>query len=459
MSESLKEKCGVFGCFNVDNAALINYYGLHALQHRGQEGCGILGYDQNEKFVLKKGMGLVTKKFQLKDFRNWNATSSIGHVLYSTTGGSIDCNVQPFFFNLKKNSFGLVHNGNLTNAHIIKNKLEKEGSIFQATSDSEVLAHLITKSKEKARLEKIKSSLNVINGAFAFLILFEDEMYAIRDRNGLRPLSIAKFNEGYVVASETYAFDVTGSEFIRDINPGEIVRISKKGIESFYFSKNNFNTVCSMEYIYFAHPSSTINNINVHNFRVKSGELLAQQQKNILGDVVIGVPDSSTSAALGYARQSNLPFDIGLIKNKYSGRTFIQPTKELREIGVRTKLSVTKDVVKDKKVILIDDSIVRGTTSKYIVKLLKDNGAKEVHLKIASPPIKFPSYYGIDISTYKELLAANMSLEDMKNYIGCDSLEFLTIDNLKKLFESGQGCFDIFTGEYPVDIYDLNKGE
>ncbi|AKX34577.1 amidophosphoribosyltransferase [Spiroplasma litorale] len=459
MSEVLKEKCGVFGCFNIDKAPLVNYYGLHALQHRGQEGCGILGYDKDKKFILKKGMGLVTENFRLKDFESWNAKNSIGHVLYSTTGGSIDCNVQPFYFNLKNNKFGLVHNGNLTNAHIIKNKLEDEGSIFQATSDSEILAHLITKSKETSTIEKIKSALNIINGAFAFILIFENEMYAIRDRNGLRPLSIAKLADGYVISSETYAFDVTGAQFIRDINPGEIVKISDKGLESFYFSKKNFNNVCSMEYIYFSHPSSTINNINVHNFRLKSGELLASQEEKYLGDVVIGVPDSSTSAALGYSNFSNIPFNIGLIKNKYSGRTFIQPTTELREIGVRTKLSVIKDVINNKKVILIDDSIVRGTTSKYIVKLLKNNGAKEVHIRVASPPIKYPSYYGIDISTYKELLAANMSLEEMKNYIGCDSLSFLTLDNLKKLFEPGQGCFDIFTGEYPVDIYDLNKGE
>ncbi|AKU80234.1 Glutamine-fructose-6-phosphate transaminase (Isomerizing) [Spiroplasma turonicum] len=454
----LKEKCGVFGCFNIDNSSLVNYYGLHALQHRGQEGCGILGYDEKNKFILKKGLGLVSEKFRINDFKNWNTINSIGHVLYSTTGGSVDCNVQPFFFNLSKDSFGLAHNGNLTNAHIIKSKFEEEGSIFQATSDSEILAHLITKSKEETRINKIKNSLNVINGAFAFLLLFEDEMYAIRDRNGLRPLSIAKLNNGYVVSSETYAFDVTGAEFIRDVNPGEIIKITKNGLESYYFSKNNFNTVCSMEYIYFSHPSSTINDINVHNFRVKSGELLAEQENIYLGDVVIGVPDSSTSAALGYAKKSNLPFDIGLIKNKYSGRTFIQPTTELREIGVRNKLSVIKDVINNKRVILIDDSIVRGTTSKYIVKLLKDNGAKEVHLRVASPPIKYPSYYGIDISTYKELLAANMSLAEMNSYIGSDSLSFLTLDNLKKLFKPNQGCFDIFTGVYPVDIYDLNKG-
>ncbi|ASP28676.1 amidophosphoribosyltransferase [Spiroplasma corruscae] len=459
MGDVIKEKCGVFGCFNIENAPLINYYGLHALQHRGQEGCGILGYDKLENFILKKGMGLVSEKFKSTDFKNWKAKNSIGHVLYSTTGGSIECNVQPFYFNIKDDKFGLVHNGNLTNAHIIKDKMESEGSIFQATSDSEILAHLYTKSKETQRLDKIKSSLNVISGAFAFLLLFEDELYAIRDRNGLRPLSIGKFNNGYVVASETYAFDVTGATYIRDVNPGEIVKISNKGLESFYFSKNNFNNVCSMEYIYFSHPSSNINNINVHNFRVESGKLLAAQENNYPGDIVIGVPDSSTSSALGYSKQSKLPFDIGLIKNKYSGRTFIQPTKELREIGVRNKLSVIKDVVKDKRVILIDDSIVRGTTSKYIVKLLKNNGAKEVHVRVASPPIKYPSYYGIDISTYKELIAANMTINQMIEYIGCDSLSFLSIDNLKKLFAPNQGCFDIFTGEYPADIYDLNKGE
>ncbi|MFD1031429.1 amidophosphoribosyltransferase [Metaplanococcus flavidus] len=454
---SLNEECGVFGIWGHENASQITYYGLHALQHRGQEGAGIVTTD-GETLKPVKGEGLVNEVFTPEKLAKMAGTGAIGHVRYATAGGSGIENVQPLLFNSTTGSLAISHNGNLVNANHLKDHLERQGSIFQTTSDTEVLAHLIKRSGYENFEEKIKNALSLLKGAFACAILTEKAMYIALDPNGLRPLSIGKLGDAWLVASETCAFDIVGAEFVRAVEPGEFIIVDKEGMRVERFAYPNERSICTMEYVYFSRPDSDIDGINVHTARKRLGKQLAKEVQ-IDADVVTGVPDSSISAAIGYSEESGIPYELGLIKNRYVGRTFIQPSQDLREQGVKMKLSPVRQVVDGKRVIMVDDSIVRGTTSRRIVKLLKEAGATEVHVVISSPPIKNPCFYGIDTSTSGELIAANNTVEEMREQIGADSLTFLSVDGMvQNIGRTDPGskcghCLACFTGEYPTDIY------
>lgn len=463
----LHEECGVFGVIGHKNAANICYYGLHSLQHRGQEAAGIL-VENHKKLSIHKGEGLVTEVFDAERISQMEGVSAIGHVRYSTAGGGGIANVQPFLFRTMSGSMGICHNGNIVNANLLKKDLEEKGSIFSSTSDTEILGHLI-KRQSGHMIDRICQSLDLLDGAFAFLILIEDRLYAARDKYGLRPLSIGILPNGaYVFASETCALDVVGAKFIRDVEPGEIVRVKNGQLKSKIYTKDPVvDKICAMEYIYFSRPDSTLDGINVHTTRKLAGKQLFHESP-VDADVVIGVPDSSISAAIGYAEASGIPYEMGLIKNKYVGRTFIQPTQEMREQGVRMKLSAVSSIVKDKRVIMIDDSIVRGTTSKRIVTLLKEAGASEVHVRIASPAIKYPCFYGVDTSTLEELISNKMDVDALCKYIDADSLAFISEEGLEKSIHFKEEhtcglCLSCFNGHYVTKLYDsferANKDE
>ncbi len=454
--DELHEECGVFGVINVHNASEVLYYGLHALQHRGQEGAGMIVSDGNT-LVNHKGEGLVTEVFKEDNLAKLNGHIGIGHVRYSTTGGGGLVNVQPFLFQHNTGDFGLCHNGNLVNYKELRMTLERSGSILQSKSDSEVFAHLIKKDTQPDRMKAIKDALNQLEGAFAFLVMEKDKLFLMRDKNSLRPLSIGKLNGGYVVSSETCAFDTIGATFVRDVLPGEIVIIDKdNNITSDFYAKKTYNNMCAMEYIYFSRPDSNIDGINVHSARKETGRQLAREAY-VDADVVIWVPDSSTSAAVGYGEQSGIPVEMGLIKNKYVGRTFIKPSQEMRDKGVKMKLSPVRGIVEGKRVIVIDDSIVRGTTSKKIVEMLREFGAKEVHFRIAAPEISHPCFYGVDISTYDELISARHTVDEVRDIIGADSLVYLSLEGLKKSIGREKMCTSCFTGKYPTYIYENIK--
>jgi len=460
LDNEIHEECGVFGVINVENASEVMYYGLHALQHRGQEGAGMITSDGKDLFY-HKGEGLVTEVFKGEHLNKLVGSKGIGHVRYSTTGGGGLVNVQPFLFRHNSGDFGLCHNGNLVNYNELRLYLERSGSIFQSQSDSEVFAHLIKKDTQTDRVKAIKDALNQLEGAFAFLAIENNNLYIMRDKNSLRPLSLGKLNGGYVVSSETCAFEAVGATFIRDILPGEVVIINDQNeIFSDFYAKKTYGNLCAMEYIYFSRPDSDLEGINVHAARKETGRELARESF-VEADVVIWVPDSSTSAALGYAEEAKIPAEMGLIKNRYVGRTFIKPSQEMRAKGVKMKLSPVRSIVENKRVIVVDDSIVRGTTSKKIVELLREAGAKEVHFRIASPEISHPCFYGVDISTYDELISAHNDKEGIRNYIGADSLEYLSLEGLKKAIGRKKMCTSCFTGKYPTYIYqhikDANK--
>ena len=461
--DGLHEECGVFGVWGVPNAVEVTYYGLHSLQHRGQEGCGIVTVNEEEQLRRVKGLGLVTEVFNNDNLSTLKGDMAIGHVRYSTAGGGGIENVQPFMFRHNSGDFALAHNGNLVNSDQLRRYLEDRGSLFQSTSDSEILAHLIKKNpneRKMPRIYPIMEALNMIEGAFAFVVMTQRRIYACRDKYGLRPLSLGKLGDGYVVSSETCAFSTIGAEFIRDIEPGEIVTIDHHGIRSRRYSEYQRHAMCAMEYIYFARPDSDIESMNVHSFRKETGKLLFRDSP-AEADIVVGVPDSSLSAAMGYAEASGLPYEMGLIKNKYIGRTFIQPSQEMRDKGVKMKLSPVMSIVSGKRVVLIDDSIVRGTTSLRIVRMLREAGATEVHVRIASPMIKFPCFYGVDISTYDELLCARRTLEEARQKIEADSLAFLSESALYEAGKRSDLCLACFSGVYPTALYssleDANK--
>ena len=461
--DGLHEECGVFGVWGVPNAVEVTYYGLHSLQHRGQEGCGIVTVNEEEQLRRVKGLGLVTEVFNNDNLSTLKGDMAIGHVRYSTAGGGGIENVQPFMFRHNSGDFALAHNGNLVNSDQLRRYLEDRGSLFHSTSDSEILAHLIKKNpneRKMPRIYPIMEALNMIEGAFAFVVMTQRRIYACRDKYGLRPLSLGKLGDGYVVSSETCAFSTIGAEFIRDIEPGEIVTIDHHGIRSRRYSEYQRHAMCAMEYIYFARPDSDIESMNVHTFRKESGKLLFKESPAD-ADIVVGVPDSSLSAAMGYAEASGLPYEMGLIKNKYIGRTFIQPSQEMRDKGVKMKLSPVMSIVSGKRVVLIDDSIVRGTTSLRIVRMLREAGATEVHVRIASPMIKFPCFYGVDISTYDELLCARRTLEEARQKIEADSLAFLSESALYEAGKRSDLCLACFSGVYPTALYssleDANK--
>ena len=449
--EDIHEECGIFGVWGHPDASRLTYFGLHALQHRGQEGAGIVSND-NGHLIGHRGLGLLTQVFgDEREIERLKGNCAIGHVRYATAGSGTTDNIQPFIFRFHDGDVALCHNGNLTNCPSLRRKLEDEGAIFHSNSDTEVLMHLIRRSMQRTFMDKLKEALNTVT---------EDAMIGALDPNGFRPLSLGKMKNGaYVLASETCALDVVGAELVRNIRPGEIVVVNDHGYKIVQYTNNTQLAICSMEYIYFARPDSDIYGVNVHSARKRMGARLAAESP-VEADMVIGVPNSSLSAASGYAEAAGLPNEMGLIKNQYVARTFIQPTQELREQGVRMKLSAVRSVVKGKRVIVIDDSIVRGTTSKRIVQLLKEAGAAEVHMRISSPPLKYPCFYGIDISTTKELIAAKMSVEEIREYIGADSLAYLSLDGLVESIglnadaPYGGLCVAYFNGDYPTALDD-----
>ena len=460
----LNEECGVFGIWGHPEASNVTYFGLHSLQHRGQEGGGIVS---NDKQVLRgyRDLGLISEVFRdKKKLEKLLGSSAIGHVRYATSGSNNIQNIQPFLFHFYDMSVGICHNGNLINAKTLRRELEQDGAIFHSSSDTEVLIHLIRRSKEKGFKAQLKDALCKIKGGFTYLVLTKDTMYGAVDPNSLRPLAIGKMKNGaYVAASETCAIDVVGAEFVCNVGAGELVIIDDKGIRIEKYTEDTKVAIAAMEYVYFARPDSNIAGVNVHTARKRTGRRLAIEQPAPDADMVIGVPNSSLSAASGYAEESGSPYEMGLIKNQYVARTFIQPTQELREQGVRMKLSAVKGVVSGKSIVLVDDSIVRGTTSKRIVQLLKEAGAREVHVRISAPPLIFPSFYGIDISTTEELIAANKTQDEICEIIGADSLGYLSEDGLIESIGLDYDapytglCMDCFNGDYSAGLYDYEE--
>lgn len=452
--DKMTEECGVFGICNANgksSAAELSYLGLIALQHRGQESAGICVNHEGE-FNLQKGMGLVENVFEEDDFEKLKGEMAIGHVRYSTSGSSLLANAQPLLINSIKGDLALAHNGNLANADELRYNLESNGSIFHSTLDTEVIAHLVARALDDDIIEALVQSLHQLKGAFSIVGMTEDKLVAIRDPQGFRPLSIGKLDESYVVASESCAFDIIGAEFIRDVEPGEVVIIDKNGLKSRKYSGHNESSLCVFEYIYFARPDSNIAGKNVLLVRKEMGKKLAEEM-DVDVDLVIPVPDSGIAAALGFSEQSGIPYAQGILRNRYVGRTFIQPSQEIRDLKVRLKLSPIKEIIKDKRVILIDDSIVRGTTSSQIIQRIKEAGAKEVHMAISSPPVEYPCYFGLDTSRRQELIASNNSVEEIAAEIGADSLHYLSQAGMLKAIDSdeiGGYCTACFDGDYPI---------
>lgn len=450
--DKLKEECGVFGIFSNKNIDVshLTYYGLYALQHRGQESAGI-AVCNNGKIDVHKGMGLVTDVFDNDSLDKMVGNAAIGHVRYSTTGGSCANNAQPIVNEFELGSIALAHNGNLVNTDVIRELLQYGGTSFETSIDTEVVLKLIAKNAKKGIENAVADAIQAIKGSFAIVILTEDKLIGVRDPNGIRPLCIGKFDDdSYVMCSETCALDSVGAEFVRDVNPGEIVIIDKEGIRSINFAEKTKCETCVFEYIYFARPDSVIDGISVYNSRELAGEELYREAP-VEADIVIGVPDSGLAAATGYAKASGIPYGIGLIKNRYVGRTFISPTQELREKAVAVKLNPLKVNIEGKRVVIIDDSIVRGTTSKKLVDILRKAGAKEIHFRVSSPIIKYPCYFGINIASRKELIGGNKTVEEIREFIGADSLAYLSIDSLlKSLGEKNNFCLGCLKGVYPV---------
>lgn len=454
--DELNEECGVFGVYRHHNAAQLTYYGLHALQHRGQESAGIVSTN-GDYFRIHRGTGLVTEVFDQARLEQLTGEIAIGHVRYSTTGETGLTNAQPLVFNYAGGEIAIATNGNLVNAASIRKKLEAKGSIFQTTTDTEVIAHLIARSNCDRFEEAVKEALNQLVGAYALLILTNQQLIVVQDPHSLRPLSLAKLGDAYLFSSETCAFDVVGAEFVREVEPGEMLILDQNGFRVTRFAPAAKKTVCSFEYIYFARPDSDIGGVNVHMARKRMGRKLAEEAP-VEADVVTGVPDSSTSAAIGFAEATGIPYELGLIKNRYVGRTFIQPSQALREQGVKMKLSAVRKVVQGKRVVMVDDSIVRGTTSRRIVQLLRDAGATEVHVRISSPPVKYSCYYGIDTANREQLIAAQHTVEEIRQEIGADSLAFISQEGLiEAIGQLGEGshkghCLACFTGKYPTEV-------
>ena len=459
-SPKLKEECGVFGISNTPDASTLVALGLHALQHRGQEGCGIVSFD-GEKYHSEKRFGLVGDNFNKeKVLKKLPGKYAIGHNRYSTTGGTALRNVQPFFADTNAGGIGVAHNGNLTNAITLRNKLVQEGAIFYTTSDTEVIVQLIAKSKRSKTIDKIIDAIFNIQGGYALVMMTQNTLVGVRDPYGIRPLVIGKLKNSYVLASETCALDIIGAKFVREVENGEVVYVENDEVKSLKpFSPKKVRP-CIFEYIYFSRPDSILSGKTAYEYRKSFGAQLAKEDEQ-KADLVVPVPDSGNAAALGYAQEKGISFDLGLIRNHYVGRTFIEPSQKIRSLGVKLKLNANISVIKDKKIILIDDSLVRGTTSHKIVKMLYDAGAKEVHVRIASPEIKYPDFYGVDTPTKKELLAANKTVKEICDFINAKSLKYLTIDGLYKAmgFEKRNDTYPqltdhYFTGEYPVKIID-----
>jgi amidophosphoribosyltransferase len=449
----IHEECGIFGVYGHPEAANLTYLGLYALQHRGQEGAGICSSD-GKTLYNEKSMGLVADIFTEKRIKRLPGNIAIGHNRYSTAGGSSLKNVQPLMANYALGSIAIAHNGNLINAHQLREGLEREGAIFQSSADSEVILHLIARSKNDNPYERVADAIRKISGAFSLLFLRENELIAARDPYGVRPLSIGRVDNAYVVASETCAFDLIGAEYIRDVEPGEMVVINHNGLLSARVIPSARKAFCVFEFIYFARPDSYIfNHTCVNTMRKDFGKQLARESY-VDADIVIPVPDSGVPAAIGFSEESGIPFDFGLIRNHYVGRTFIEPKQSIRHFGVKIKLNPVRDLLNGKRVVVVDDSIVRGTTSKKIVKMIREvGGAKEVHMRICSPPTVGPCFYGIDTPTRQELIASSHMTEEIKKYITADSLAYLSIEGLKRLVpDAGDYCTACFDNNYPIEF-------
>ncbi|MFW2488514.1 amidophosphoribosyltransferase [Clostridium chromiireducens] len=459
-NDKFKDECGVFGVYANEpiDVASMTYYGLYALQHRGQESAGIAVAD-GEKIDIHKGLGLITEAFKQDDLDKLKGHIAVGHVRYSTAGGKGIENAQPILATSKMGPIAMAHNGTLVNADVIKELLEDAGQIFHTTTDSEVIACLIARSAKKGFAKAVVDAMSAIRGSFALTIMSKDKLIGARDPHGIRPLCLGKINEGYILTSESCALDAVGAEHVRDIEPGEIVIIDKEGINSYRYSENTKCQTCAFEYIYFARPDSKIDGLEVHTTRVKAGEQLFKEHP-LDADLVIAVPDSGIPAAIGYAKASGIPYDTGFIKNRYVGRTFISPSQEIRERAVAVKLNPLKVNLDGKRVILIDDSIVRGTTSKHLVESLRRAGVKEVSFLIASPSVKYPCYFGIDTPYRSELVAANNTVEEIRDMIGADYLGYLSEEGVYKSCDDREEfCMGCFNGVYPVaaPVEDLER--
>jgi amidophosphoribosyltransferase len=463
-SDKFHEECGVVAIYAHPEASKLAYLGLHALQHRGQESAGIASSDGNTVFV-HKAMGLVMDIFSNEEvLRKLPGSLAIGHNRYSTTGDSALLNAQPIRVDCNKGMIALAHNGNLVNALDIRTRLEKAGSIFQTTSDTEVIVHLIAQSREQTLPDAIADSLRRIEGAFSLVIMTRDRVFAARDPRGFRPLSLGKIpasdvnrTDTYVFASESCAFDLIGAEYVRDVKPGELVVVGPEGIHSRFYSETRKQSSCIFEHVYFSRPDSKVFGQSVQVSREALGRQLAREAP-VDADIVVPVPDSGVTAALGYAAESGMQFRFGLIRNHYVGRTFIEPEQRVRDFGVKLKLNPVRSLLEGKRVVLIDDSIVRGTTSKKIVRMVRDAGAKEVHLRISCPPTISPCFYGVDTPEKSQLIGANMTVEQIREYIGADSLSYLSLEGMKKACNEGEKttyCVACYTGIYPTEFVDI----
>jgi amidophosphoribosyltransferase len=461
-SETPREECGVFGVFGNEDAAALTALGLHALQHRGQEAAGIVTYD-GAQFHSERRLGLVGDNFNKAEvIARLTGHIALGHVRYSTTGDTVLRNVQPLFADLDTGGFAVSHNGNLTNALTLRRELISSGAICQSTSDTEVILHLISRSKRRRIVERFVDALLQIEGAYALVCLTNDMLIGARDPIGIRPLVLGRLGTAHVLASETCALDIVGAEFLREIENGEIVTITAEGVESHRPFPRRPARPCIFEYIYFARPDSIVGGHNVYDIRKQMGAQLAREAP-ARADVIIPIPDSGVPAAIGYAQESGIPFELGIIRNHYVGRTFIEPEQRIRQLGVKLKHSANASAVRDNRVVLIDDSVVRGTTSKKIVQMMLEAGAREVHMRVSSPPITHPDFYGIDTPRPSELLAANMTIDEMCAFIGATSLAFLSVDGIyralgysKRDDRHPQFTDHCFTGDYPTTLRDQN---
>jgi amidophosphoribosyltransferase len=453
--------CGIFGVYGspeTSDVAHITYYGLYALQHRGQESAGIVVHDERNEVHFHKGMGLVSKVFNERDLEGLKGKVAIGHVRYSTCGDSNKKNIQPILVQFSRGKLAIAHNGNLINARKLFKKLEEDGSIFQTTTDTEIFVHLIARSKKESFEERIQDALNQVQGAYSLVLLYNGTLYGIRDPQGFRPLILGNLEGSHILVSETCALDLLGAEFVREIEPGEIVKITAqtgyfgKKVESFRFAEKKVSA-CIFELVYFARPDSQIFNQSVYQARIRMGEQLARES-DTQADVAMPVPDSGVAAAIGFARASGIPYEMGLTRNHYVGRTFIQPSPEIRDLRLKIKLNPNKEALEGKRVIVVDDSIVRGTTSKQLIKLIRKAGAKEVHLKISSPPILYPCFFGIDTPDRSQLIAATHSVEEIRDFLGVDSLQYLSLEGLRAAVKGNNNsyCDACFTGRYPLTI-------
>jgi amidophosphoribosyltransferase len=449
MFDKFHEECGVFGVYGHPDAANLTYLGLYALQHRGQESAGIASTD-GKLLSCQREMGLVADIFTEERIKRLPGHAAIGHNRYSTTGDSVSINIQPLLVNFALGGLAVAHNGNLVNAGILKAELEAYGSIFQSTMDSEVVIHLIAQSRMATLHERIVDALQHLQGSYSLLLLAEDELIGVRDPRGFRPLVLGKVGDAYVLASESCALDLIEATYLREVEPGEMVVIDRNGVASSFPFKPAPSSHCIFEFIYFARPDSRVFGQNVYSIRKEFGRQLARET-GVAADVVIPVPDSGVPAALGYAEEAGIPFGLGLIRNHYVGRTFIEPRQSIRHFGVKIKLNPVRDVLKGKRVVVVDDSIVRGTTSKKIIKMIRNAGASEIHMRISSPPTTHPCFYGIDTPTRQELIASSHSIEEIRKYITADSLGYITLDGIRKVVDRPMNyCTACFCGEYPV---------